>query len=443
MLTVAAAIAVLALLIVLNGLLAMSELSIVASRRSRLQERAEAGHAGAAAAVALVDEPNRFLSTVQIGITLIGILAGALGGASLAGPLADWLDGALPRTYGEVLSVAAVAIIITYFSLVAGELAPKRVALHHPEAIASAVARPMSAVARVTSPAVWVLSVSTNFVLRVLRVRPSGEPGVSEEEIRMLVSQAREAGIMTSAEQDMVTGVFELGDRHVSEIMTPRPRVVWIDVDDTQKEALQRAAGSGFSTFPVCRESLDDVIGVVSVKDLWAATVGGETPDILAHTRPAHFLPESMSVLAALEAFKNAPSHAALVVDEYGGTEGLVTLSDVLEELVGEIGPFTPIDEPRIQQRADGSWLVDGLVMFDDFLEAFSLHEPPEYTHEYQTVAGFVLAQLGRVPDAADTFDYANIRVEVIDMDGPRVDKVLVTRRSEAGRLPGDPGEGS
>jgi putative hemolysin len=300
----------------------------------------------------------------------------------------------------------------------------------------------MGAIATVAAPAIWVLSASTDFILRILRVRPSEEPDVSEEEIRVLVSQAREAGIVTFAEQEMVTGVFELGDLRVSEIMTPRPRVTWIDVEDPPEEALRAAAATGFSQFPVCRESLDDVIGIVSVKDLWAASLAGETPDILAHTRPAQFLPESLNVLAALEMFKTAPSHTALVVDEYGGTEGLVTLADVLEELVGQVGVSGSGDAPRIQKRGEDSWLVDGMVAFEDLHDELGIQEPRNRERAYQTVAGFVLEELGRVPAQADSFEHSGYRIEVIDMDGPRVDKLLVTRL-EAGEPPQEAGTGA
>ncbi|MFN0096587.1 MAG: hemolysin family protein [Dehalococcoidia bacterium] len=415
-------------LIVLNGFLSMAELAVLASKRARLQSRAERGSSGARAALSLADEPNRFLSTAQIGITLVGILAGAFGGATLSDPVANSLESVVSESWASILAVAIVVAIITYLSLVAGELVPKRLALRHPEAIASTVARPMQILARVSAPVVWLLSISTDLLLRLLGGRSKNDAEMSHEEIRVTMAEAKEAGVVSQVEHEMVMDVFELDERKLSEIMTPRVRIDWLDLADPIEETLHKAADSSHSRFPVCRENLDEVLGFVSVRDLWSASLKGEVPNLERLVRPAHFLPESMSALDALAEMRRAAVSVALVVDEFGGTQGMVTHADVIEEVVGELSSSDEEDRPAILERDDGSFLVDGMLPFEDFAERFALPEPEE-ERDFQTVGGLVFAELGRVPEASATFEYEGLKIEVLDMDGRRVDKILVTKQ--------------
>jgi putative hemolysin len=420
-------------LIAFNGVLAMAEMAIVASRTARLKQRSDSGDAGASVALELVDQPNRFLSTVQIGITLVGILAGAFGGATLASKLGEALEPSLGQTWSGVVSVAAVVAIITYLSLIFGELVPKRLALQHPEPIASSLARPLRILSVATAPAVALLSGSTQAVLRLIGVRNTDEPRVSEEEVRLLLEEGRRAGIFEPAEEEMVAGVFRLGDRVAADIMTPRPQVTWIDVEDPLDESLAKAGASGHEQFPVCRGQIDEVLGVVMVRDLWDhARAGGDArqPELMTLVRPALFIPESKPVLTTLEDFKHSRAKLALVVDEFGGIQGVLTLTDVLEEVVGEIDVGAGPAMRPLQQRGDGSWMVDGMLPYDDFRERFGRED--EELDGFQTVGGFVMAQLGRVPRAGESFAWQGHRVEVSAMDGKRVARVVVRRLPES-----------
>lgn len=422
-------IAIIVLLVVFNGVLAMSEMAIVSSRKIRLQQRAAGGDAGAAAALALANQPNRFLSTVQIGITMVGILAGAFGGATLAEKVASSLaDLGLSERYSEAAAVALVVLGITYLSLIVGELVPKRLALHYPETLATVIARPMRILSTIAAPAVAILSLSTDVVLRLLGVRPQEESPVSEEEIKLLIQQSTQAGVFEAAEEEMVAGIFRLGDRRVGELMAPRPSVVWLDIDDPPDANWQEMAASPHTRFPVCRGGLDDVLGVVSVKDVWAQSMRGETSDLNALLRPALVVPETLSVLKALDRFKQAAAQFAIVVDEYGGVSGIMTLDDVLEAIVGDMpSPEFPTDL-QVVQREDGSWLMDGLLPIGELKEVTQITHLPDQ-EQYQTLAGFLLLHMGRIPVAGDSLDWENLHFEVVDMDSNRIDKVLVTPR--------------
>lgn len=418
-------IAVVLALIVLNGLFAMAEMAVVASSSLRLKARAEGGDAGAARALALSESPDRFLSTVQVGITLIGIIAGAFGGATLSGPFADALRSTPVEPYAGVIAVTLVVATITYLSLVAGELVPKQLALRNPETIAATVAGPMGLLSRGVSPAVSLLSSSTSAVLRLLGIGEAAPEKVTEEEIRMLIQQGRRTGVLEPEEEAMVEGVFDLGDRIIADIMTPRPRVTWLDLDDADSENLARAASSGYTRFPVARGSLDNVVGVLAIRDLWEATLRGETPSIEAMTRPALFVPGIKPVLSALPELQRGPG-LAIVVDEFGGTDGIITVADVVDEVVEDVA----ID-PRIRVRPDGSAVVDGLIDLEDFVERFRLEPPPE-EFDVQTAGGYVMALLDRVPQAGDAVDIDGLRVQVREMDGNRVATLLVTRHRES-----------
>jgi magnesium and cobalt exporter, CNNM family len=420
---------VVVLLVLVNGIFAMSEIAVVSARKSRLRQWADAGDAKARAALELANNPNQFLATIQIGITLVGILAGAFGGATIARKLTlilsdiPWL-----APYSYPLSLALVVVVITYLSLIVGELVPKRLALNNPERLAMAIAGPMQVLSRVAYPAVHLLGLSTEFLLRALGMKPSTEPPVTEEEIRALIEQGTQAGMFEAAEQEMVERVFRLGDRRVSAVMTPRTEIVWLDREASAQEIRRTITESVHSRFLVADGSLDNVLGVVHAKDLLAHILGEQVVDLAATIQQPLYVPESMRALRTLELFKQSGTHIALVIDEYGGIQGLVTPSDILEAIVGDLPAAGEEVEPLAVQRADGSWLLDGMLPVDEFKDLFDLGElPGEDQGIYQTLAGFVIMQLGRIPEAADYFVWEGLKLEVVDMDGNRVDKVLVT----------------
>jgi len=417
---------VLFLLLILNGFFAMSEMALVSARKTRLQQKSEEGDKGAEAALSLAE----ILSTVQIGITLVGILTGAFGGATLAGRLAvvlarvPWLS-----SIATALAVAIVVLLTTYFTLVIGELIPKRLALNNPEGIAAAIGRFMRGLSHISSPLVNLLSASTDFGLRVMGISPTPEPPVTEEEIKILMEQGTNLGIFELAEQDMIEGVFRLGDRDIDAIMTPRTEIEWIDLEETHEEILAKILNSHHSRFPVAEGSLDNVLGVLRARDYLQAQQRGGEVEIAKLLQPPLFVPDSISVLKVLEAIKEAGAQEALVLDEYGGLLGMVTLFDILTAIVGEIPGQGEDFEPEAVQREDGSWLLDGLLDIDQLKEILAVTELPEEERiGYQTLGGFVMSQLGTVPAAGQTFEWNGIRFEILDMDGRRVDKVLVSR---------------
>lgn len=422
-------IAVIVVLTILNGLFAMSETALVSSRKARLKERAEAGDKGARAALELADSPTRFLSTVQIGISLIGVLAGAFGGAALAGPLAEALRGVpLLTPYAGPLAFGAVVVAITYLSLIIGELVPKRLALNSPETVVSRVARPMRLISWVTAPAVWFLSASTEGVLRVLGEHQTDAAPVSEQEVEILMEEGARAGVFEEEERDLVARALRLDDRPVRELMTPRPNVTWLDADGPPEEVLRIARESRYSYFPVARGDLDELLGMASLKDAWARGGDEQPAELLGSLRQPGLVPEGAPATRALEAFKSSGLPLALVIDERGHIEGLVTLTDVLEALVGEVPDADEPTEEPIVRREDGSWLVDGLLAAQELKAKLGLggsaHDEEEA--DYQTVGGMVMNALGRVPAAGDRFEHEGYAFEVLDMDGRRVDKVLV-----------------
>jgi putative hemolysin len=415
------------LLLFANGVFSLSEMAVVSSRKARLQQLANEGNPRARAALDLANNPNHFLSTIQIGITLVGTLTGALGGATIAEYLAVWLK-TIPAVarYSDALSLAVVVIIITYLTIVLGELAPKRLALYNPERIAGWVAGPMRFLSRVAFPAVALLSFSTDGAIKLLGLKPPAEMHVSEEEIQVLLQEGTDAGVFEESEQDMVEGVFRLGDRRVSALMTPWTEIVWLDINDSPEDIRMAVTESHYSRFPVCEDSLDQVRGIVQAKDLLARALAGEPLDLKATLTEAQFVPESTPAAKALETFRLSHMPFALVIDEYGGISGLVTMTDIVEEIVGDMEP----GDPEAVQRQDGSWLLDGMMMVEDFKELFKIAALPD-EEEYQTLGGFVMMQLGRVPTAGDRFEWGRYRIEVVDMDGNRVDKLLVQTMPE------------
>lgn len=416
------------LLVVANGVFAMSELAVVSSRKARLQQLANAGNGRARTALELANNPDRFLSTIQIGITLVGILAGALGGATIAKQIGFRLsDVPTLAPYGEAIGLGIVVLAITYLSLIFGELVPKRVALNNPERIASFVARPMSALATLASPFVRLLSSSTRTVFKLLRIRPSTEPPVTEEEIMFLLRQGTQAGIFEETEQDMVESVFRLGDRRVSALMTPRLDIVWLDVEAHDEVIRRKVIESHFSRFPVCRGGIDNVIGVIKAKEYLAGKLLNPAAPLKDFVRQPLFVPETSRALKVLELFKRSSMHMALIIDEYGSLEGLITTNDVLEAIVGDVLLASKQSEPYAVQREDGSWLLDGALPIDEFKEMFSIGKiAGEERGVFRTVAGFIFMYLGRIPSAAESFEWHGLRFEIVDMDGKRIDKVMV-----------------
>ncbi len=438
--TVGLEIVIIVLLVLGNGVLAMAEAAMISARRARLERRAQDGDRGARVALDVGAEPGRFLSALQIGITLVGILAGAFGGATLAEQLAARL-ARFPALapYAEGIGIAAVVLGITYLSLIVGELVPKQLALHAPEAVAARVARPLRLLSRLAAPAVHLLDLSSRSILRLLGVRPGAETPISEEELKILLEQGTQAGVFEAAERDMVRRVLHLGERRVGDLVTHRSQVVGLDLEDPPEVNREKIAGSGHSRFPVYEGSLDRVVGMVSVKSLWAGAAGGPLDLRRAMTEPL-FLPESLPALKAVERFRASGRQSALVFDEYGGLEGLVTLNDVLQAIVGDL-PTREEPEPPAVRRDDGSWLFDGGLPLDELGRLLGLRPgETEELEEFQTLGGFVMGWSGRVPAVGDHFTWRGWRFEVVDMDGRRVDKVLAapaeTRESTAAGLP-------
>ncbi len=416
------------LLIIANGVFSGSEIAIVSARRVRLEQMAEQGNRPAAAALRLADSPNDFLSTVQIGITLIGILSGAVGGATLSGHLTPLIRAIPPlRPWSDAISLALVVSLITYLSLVIGELVPKRIALNNPEAIACVVARPMRWLARWGSPLVHLLGHSTDTLLRLLGVPIEREPDLTEEEIRALIRQGAEAGVLEEAEHEMVQRVFHLADRPVRAFMTPRTEIRWLDLEGSSAEQLSAVMTSGRSRLPVARGRLDDCVGIVRSHDLLAAQLSGAPVALSSLLQAPLYITETAGTLAVIGQFRENGVDIALVTDEYGGIEGLVTLTDLMEAIVGDLPSGEQDQEPPITHREDGSWLIDGGLPLDDLKTLLGQATlPGEESGGFHTLAGFLLHRFGRVPAAGDHFCWNGLRFEVVDMDGHRIDKVLV-----------------
>ncbi len=410
-------------IILVNALLVLSEISVSSSRKARLQQRTNEGDRRANTVLHLIEDPNLFLSTVTIGITLMGVFVGVIGGARLSAPLSGLL-ATIPalNQYAEPLALAIVVIGITFVSIVFGELVPKRIALHNPEQIAAILAGPMIFVSALFKPFVWILGKITDFVLKLLGIQPGAEPPVTEEEIQLLIDQGTQAGVFEEAEHDMVEGVFSLADQRVYSLMTPRPDIVWLDIADSLEDIRLKLEQSNFSRFPVRQGSLDAIVGIVKARDLLVQSLNNEPIVLKNLLKPAFFVPETMFASRALEVLKEKGTDMLLVIDEFGALQGLLTITDILEEIVGEM----EIEEPQATQRQDGSWLLDGMLEVDEFKEIFHLPVLP-HEDEYETLSGFVMVSLGRVPQPADRFEWHGLNFEVMDMDGRRVDKVLVT----------------
>ncbi|MCC6190665.1 MAG: HlyC/CorC family transporter [Anaerolineales bacterium] len=416
------------LLIVAIGVFALAEIAVVSSRRARLQQRAEEGDAGAAVALQLARDPARFLSTVQIGITLVGILAGAFSGATLAEAIAGRLETAPALApYSEFLGLVAVVLPVTYLTLVIGELLPKQLALNNPERVAARVARPMQGLSRAAAPVVKLLSLSTDLLIGLLGIRGSTEPPVTVEEINILVEQGRRGGIFEAGEQDIAESALTLGDRRVSGVMTPRTEIVWVERDAPLEVVRDTIVASPHAFFPVARGSLDNVLGLMRGRDFLAQWVPGQPLDWAALLKAPLFVPETQTILGVLQSFKQTREHAALVIDEFGGVHGLVTRSDILEALVGDLPTADQPDE-QIVKRPDATWLLDGRLSLAEFTGVLDLRPlPAETLRNYDTLGGFVMSMLDEIPMLGQQLEYSDWRFEVVEMDGRRVGRVLAT----------------
>jgi len=419
---------VIILLVIANGFFVVSRMSIISSRKSRLRQLAEEGNKGAENALDLSNKPNQFLLTAQTGITLIGVLAGAFGVITIAKPLTiRFQEISNIASYSEFISNAIVVLSIAFLILILGEMAPRKLALSNPEKIASAVAPYLKILTRISSPFVFILDAATDRMIRIMGIKPSTESSLNEEEIKILIDQGTEAGVIEEAEQDIMERVFRLGDRRAGSLMTPRSEIVWLDIDDTPMVIQEKIAGQRYSLFPVCKDDIDTILGVVQAKDLLSCHLIEKQVSLKEALLPPLVVPDSMKALNVLERFKQTGIHLALVLDEYGSVQGLVTLADLLEALVGDIPHIDELKEPDTIKREDGSWLIDGMLSIDDFKALFNIERlPKEENGLYQTIGGFVMVHLERVPFTGDHFEWGSLRFEVVDMDDNRVDKLLV-----------------
>ncbi|MFO7306344.1 MAG: hemolysin family protein [Gammaproteobacteria bacterium] len=423
-------IVVILLLVLLNGFFALSEMALVASKRSRIQAAVEQGKRGAQSALALIEDPTTLLSAIQIGITLISIVTGLYSGATLAEPLgATLVELGLAAVYAQKAAFVVVAVIITYVSLIIGELVPKRLALMHAEALAIRVAPIMRWFAKIMAPFVSLLRVSVDGILRLLPQSAAPQAAVTEDDVRALIAEATRAGVFLASERSLVEGVLALADRRVGSIMVPRQEIVWLDIDEPIAALWQQAKESGHSRFLLARGELDNLLGVITLASLSEAVHRGhidEEKDIL---QPLH-VPESISALQLLDQFQRSSTHLAVITDEYGGIEGIATPIDILKAIAGELPDVGSRERPELVLRPDGTWLVDGHLPIDELQRR--LERRDMVGRDYHTVAGFILAHLGHIPKAGDTLTWRDLRIEIVDMDGMRIDKVLLTKAKDA-----------
>jgi putative hemolysin len=422
-------IAILISLILLNGVFAMSEIALVTARKSRLQRLAEDGDKSAAIAMRLGEEPTQFLSTVQIGITAIGILNGIVGEAALAGPLAEVLRGlGLAEKASSIGATTVVVAGITYFTIVVGELVPKRIAQFNAEGIARVMAPPVAALAKLSRPFVWLLSVSTDGILRFMGKKELSSANLTEEDIHAMLVEGSQSGLIERQEHEMVRNVFRLDDRQISSLMTPRSEIVYFDIEQPLEGNLENLMSSDHSRYPVCRGGMHDTIGIITAKRLLKQRIKGESTNIEDYLQPAIFVPETLTGMKLLEQFRESGVQMVFVVDEYGEILGLVTLQDVLEALTGEFKSRDP-EDVWATQRQDGSWLLDGLIPVPELKDRLDLKGvPEEHKGRYNTLSGMMMWLIGSLPRAGDVAEWEGWRLEVVDLDGNRVDKVLASR---------------
>ena len=421
-------VALLTFLIVLNALFAMSEMALTASRKARLQVMVETGDAGARAAMELHDDPTKFLSTVQIGITSIGVLNGIVGDAAFSAPFALWLESAFSMhdQAAEITATAMVVVVITFLTIIFGELVPKRLGQMYPEAVARLVAQPMNWLSMAARPFVMLLSFCTEGTLRLMGIRGGPSRSVTEEEIAASLEEGLDAGVIEAQEHQMVRNVFRLDDRQVGSMMIPRGEIVWLEATAPADAVLKVIAADEHSRYPVCRGGLDDVVGVVSAQSLLQQAIGGAGLDITERLQPAVFVPETLSGMELLDQFRASSAQLVFVVDEYGEVQGMITVRDVLEAITGEF--TTPSDDAWAVRRDDGSWLFDGLIPVPELKDRLDLKDLPEEGRgRYNTLAGMIMLLLGRLPHTTDSVEWEGWRFEVVDLDGKRIDKVLAS----------------
>lgn len=409
----------------------MTEIAIVTSKKNKLEKWYEDGNSRAKYALQLAEDPNQLLSTIQVGITLIGVITGAFGSATIASQLSPYIAkvDAL-ASFSNELSVVIVVSITTYLSLIIGELVPKRIGMGNPEKVACIIAKPMYYFSKIGKPLIWILSKSTELVLKILRIKPSQEPEVTEEEISQLIEQGVFSGVVDEIEQDMVEQIFYLGDKRLGDILTPRKKLVWIDIEDTFEVSIKRMNESPYSKFPVGQGSLDNFQGIIHTKDVFAKMVSGEKFELTDCIEETLVLPEPMKVFQALETLKETGHHEAIVIDEYGGIEGFVTLHDIVENIVGDMPEKEDEAEPQIIVRNEETWLADGLVSIDTFIRYFDLEDVEELSSNknFHTLGGFITNQIGDIPKVKDTVQVEDLVLEVVDMDHVRVDKVMISK---------------
>ncbi|WP_230199714.1 hemolysin family protein [Bacillus andreraoultii] len=419
------------ILIVANGIFSMTEIAIVTSRKARLEKLEEDGNKKAKLALKLAENPNQLLSTIQIGISLIGVVTGAFGGATIARQLSVYLDKIdFLQPYSYQVSFIVVIGFTTYLSLIIGELVPKRLGMSNPEKVSLIVAKPMYYFAKVGKPIIWLLSKSTELVLKILGVKTTNQPDVTEEEITQLIEQGVYSGVVEEIEQDMVEQIFYLGDKRLGDILTPRTQIVWLDIEKPFEENIRKMNESNHSRFPVGQGSLDNFLGIIHTKDVFAKMAEGKPFRLADCIKETIVLPEPMKVFQALDAFKKSGQHEAIVIDEYGGIEGYVTIYDFMENIVGDLPQDEDEEEPQIIQRTENTWLADGLISIDQFRRYFDLEDEPELRggNNFHTLGGFITMSLGDIPKVKDTVEIESLILEVVDMDHVRVDKVLITR---------------
>ena len=419
-------------LILLNGFFALSEMALVSAKRTRLQAAADLGRAGAKSAISLIEDPTTLLSAIQIGITLIGLITGIYSGTTLAEPLAGVLaSSGVPAKYAAEAAYVIVVLLVTFVSLTIGELVPKRVALLHAETLAIFVAPIMKVFARTMAPLVWLLRASVNAVLKILPLSAAPQAAVTEDDVRALVAEGTRAGVFLASERRLVEGVLALADRKVGSIMVPRQDVIWLDIDDPIELLWEQAKSSGHARFLIAREKLDALLGMATLATLSEAVHRGRLDPEKDLEPPLH-IPDSISVLQLLDQFQKSSTHLAVVTDEYGEIEGITTPIDILKAIAGELPELGSRERPEASQREDGSWLVDGHLPIEELQRRLNRRDMAG--RDYQTVAGFVLARLGRIPKAGDTLTWRDLKVEIVDMDGVRIDKILLTKIEELAR---------
>lgn len=420
-------------LIILNGIFAMSEIALITARRAQLQNLAEAGDRAAAAAIELGEDPNRFLSTIQIGITLIGILNGFIGERALAGPFSAWIESlGVQNSISEYLARGIVVVGITYFTIVLGELVPKRLGQINPGSVARLVARPMLWLSVASKPFVKLLSGSTQLILRIFGIKERSGPSVTQEEIQLLLAEGTDAGVIEHQEHEMVRNVFRLDDRQIASLMVPRSDVVYLDMEQPLEDNIKRIEAATHSRFPVIKGNWEEVLGVASARQFLTQTLHGEKPSLTENLQPPVFVPESLTGMELLENFKNSGAHLAFVIDEYGEVQGTVTLQDVMEAITGEFKPTRP-EDAWAMKRDDGSWLLDGFIPIPELKDRLGIKEVPEEEKgRYNTLSGMIMLLVGRLPQTADRCEWEGWTFEVVDIDGKRIDKVLAIPKSSA-----------